>query len=128
MGYSEHDFKGLYHTSLRRIARRIRARGAEAAKCRLNAVLSQEISYSSYVLKESDQNTTDGANMHDTFCVSFAGFLRVGELTYEAVDSLGDNFDEMAYYSKIQLLFSESQMFEPIICAFRAHSALHRRG
>lgn len=39
------------------------------------------------LISRFDQTTLEGANLHAAFCLAFAGFLRMGELTYDKVES-----------------------------------------
>ena len=39
------------------------------------------------LISRFDQTTLEGANLHAAFCLAFAGFLRMGEFTYNKVES-----------------------------------------
>ena len=38
------------------------------------------------MISRFDQTTFEGANLHSAFCLAFAGFLRMGEFTYDNVE------------------------------------------
>ena len=38
------------------------------------------------LISRFDQTTLEGANLHAAFCLAFAGFLRMGEFTYNKVE------------------------------------------
>ena len=91
MGFADQDLEVFYHSVLQRISRGLRSRGGEAEK-RKRRPITRDILLK--LLKECDQSTSDGANIHAALCVAFAGFLRMGEFTYDAADRLTDDFDE----------------------------------
>ena len=39
------------------------------------------------LISRFDQTTLEGANLHAAFCLAFAGFLRMGEFTYDKVEN-----------------------------------------
>lgn len=45
------------------------------------------------MLKQLDQSTKTGVNLHATFCLAFAGFLRAGEFTYIVRDKESHSFN-----------------------------------
>lgn len=46
------------------------------------------------ILRTLDTATVYGANYHAAFCLAFAGFLRLGEFTYELEDTRDRTFDQ----------------------------------
>ena len=46
------------------------------------------------MLRQFDKNTRFGATMHASFCLAFAGFLRIGEFTWTSSDLLDEDFEK----------------------------------
>lgn len=89
MGYDGLDV--FHHPQLERMIAGVRRLRGEAGTRERNPMTKDILLH---LLPQFDRSTLHGATIQAAFCLAFAGFLRVGEFTYEARDLLDPEFSQ----------------------------------
>lgn len=100
------DLEAFRHPMLDRIITGIKRIKGEKDK-RERQPITKDILLS--MLKTLDQTTREGANLHASFCLAFAGFLRAGEFTYTAKDKDQHTF-EMWHLTRQSVVFRDDNL------------------
>ena len=84
IGYADSDIEQFHHPMLQRIVNGIRRLRGDTPK-RERRPITRDILLQ--LVHQFDQTTLTGATNHAAFCLAFAGFLRIGEFTWNNINT-----------------------------------------
>ena len=87
VGYSGTEIEAFHHPTLQRIIAGIRRLQGDD-QTRERRPITRDLLL--LLLRQFDQSTIEGATWHASFCLAFAGFLRMGEFTWSQSDRTSD--------------------------------------
>jgi hypothetical protein len=87
IGYSDTDIEAFHHPTLQRIIAGIRGLQGDD-QTRERRPITRDLLL--LLLCQFDQSTIEGATWHASFCLAFAGLLRMGEFTWSQSDRTSD--------------------------------------
>ena len=84
IGYADSNIEQFHHPMLQRIVNGIRRLRGETSK-RERRPITRDILLQ--LIKQFDRTTLTSVTHHASFCLAFAGFLRIGEFTWTSFDA-----------------------------------------
>ncbi len=87
IGYSGTEIEAFHHSTLQRIIAGIRKLQGDD-QTRERRPITRDLLL--LLLRQFDQSTIEGATWHASFCLAFAGFLRMGDFTWSQSDRTSD--------------------------------------